>query len=123
MTNKPNESSVPDKLPSPPLIPELENRDTVRDTKPPGSDPIDDPAHAKLLARIEESLDVRFATMQGHLAVAIKDEFGQVARALHQLADRLGEPHELRRQLRAVEVDLEALKARCPQCQNGAHRG
>ena len=114
----------------PPYIDDPELRDTApdelkpqRDTQPPGSDAIDDPAHADLLARMETSLDQRFEDMRKHLSNTLAKERGKdretmekLLEAVQRLANEKTEVHELARMVEILQRDIEALKARCPQC-------
>lgn len=102
--------------------PEFERADTEpdglrpqRDTLPPEADddPIADPEHQKLVAQWEEALDERFAQMREHFADLLRAE---LKKQLAPIVDDVADNHETKRQLRATQAELEAVKARCPHC-------
>ena len=94
-----------------------------RDTQPPGANTIDDPEHAAIVAVMEKSLDRRFNDMTNHLLeerqkdrAGIEKLIAKLVEAVQSLANEKTEVHELKRLVGILQLDIEAFKARCPQC-------
>ena len=112
----------------PPYIDDPELRDTApdelkpqRDTQPPGSDAIDDPAHADLLARMETSLDQRFEDMRKHLSNTLAKERGKDRETMEKLLSQAGFRKIVRSDYNKSQVDDLRMDYRAKTDNAGEH--
>ena len=79
-----------------------------RETLPPGSDPIDDPAHQEIIETLENGISKRLDPVIAKVEALVT--------VVHRVIDEAMLVTELRREVAHIDARLRVLETSCPHC-------